>query len=92
MAFSEGKANRDLVRPATVNAAAMIDWLDDLGFDFSPECPAPTVHFHHNLYSKARMHWGTRAGYSILDLVVPEFESAVADGWSNWLSTRASSP
>ena len=80
MAFSEGTANRDLVRLATGNAAATIDWLDDLGFDISPECPAPTVHFHHNPYSKARMHWGTRAGYSILDLVVPEFESVVADG------------
>ena len=80
MAFSEGNANRDLVRLATGNAAGTIDWLDDLGFDFSPECPAPTVHFHHNPYSKARMHWGTRAGYSILDLVVPEFESVVADG------------
>ena len=80
MAFSEGKANRDLVRLATGNAAATIDWLDDLGFDFSPECPAPTVHYHHNPYSKARMHWGNRAGYSILDLVVPEFESLVAEG------------
>lgn len=80
MAFSEGKANRDLVRLATGNAAGTIDWLDDLGFDFSPECPAPTVHYHHNPYSKARMHWGTRAGYSILDLVVPEFESLVSDG------------
>ena len=79
MAFSEGKANRDLVRLATGNAAGTIDWLDELGFDFSPECPAPTVHFHHNPYSKARMHWGTRAGYSILDRVVPEFESVVAD-------------
>ena len=80
MAFSEGKANVDLVRLATGNAAGTIDWLDDLGFDFSPECPAPTVHYHHNPYSKARMHWGTRAGYSILDLVVPEFESEVAGG------------
>ena len=80
MAFSEGKANRELVRLATGNAAATIDWLDDLGFDFSPECPAATVHYHHNPYSKARMHWGTRAGYSILDLIVPEFESAVDDG------------
>ena len=80
MAFSEGKANRDLVRLATGNAAGTIDWLDDLGFDFSPECPAPTVHYHHNPYSKARMHWGNRAGYSILDLIVPEFESLVAAG------------
>ena len=80
MAFSEGKANQDLVRLATSNAAATIDWLDDLGFEFSPECPAPTVHYHHNPYSKARMHWGTRAGYSILDLVVPEFECLVAEG------------
>ena len=80
MAFSEGKANRDLVRLATGNAAGTIDWLDDLGFDFSPECPAPTVHYHHNPYSKARMHWGNRAGYSILDLIVPEFEALVAGG------------
>ncbi len=80
MAFSEGKANRGLVRLATENAGDTIDWLDDLGFEFSPECPAPTVHYHHNPYSKARMHWGTRAGYSILDLVVPEFESVVTDG------------
>ena len=80
IAFSEGKANRGLVRLATENAADTIDWLDDLGFEFSPECPAPTVHYHHNPYSKARMHWGTSAGYSILDLVVPEFESVVADG------------
>ena len=80
MALSEGKANRDLVRLATGNAAGTIDWLDDLGFDFSPECPAPTVHYHHNPYSKARMHWGAKAGYSILDLIVPEFDSVVGDG------------
>ena len=80
MAFSEGKANQEMVRLATNNAAGEIDWLDDLGFDFSPECPAPTVHYHHNPYSKARMHWGIRAGHSILELMVPEFESAVSSG------------
>ena len=80
MAFSEGRADPDLVRLATDNAADTIDWLDELGFEFSPDCPAARFNHRHHPYSKARMHWGTNAGDSIAEVIIPELESAVAGG------------
>jgi fumarate reductase flavoprotein subunit len=46
----------DLVRLAVAEAPRAVDWLDDLGFPFSPE--TPTTPTGHEPYSRPRTYWG----------------------------------
>jgi len=37
--INNNSGNLDLIRLAVEEAPKTIDWLDDLGFEFAPECP-----------------------------------------------------
>ena len=73
MRIGHGHPTSHLVRLAVEQAGAMVDWLEDLGFPFTPECPA-LVHGH-EVYSKPRTYWGrgprTEGGLAILQTLRP---------------------
>lgn len=46
-----------LIALATERAARAVNWLDRLGFDFAPECPA--IVRGHEPYGRPRTYWGT---------------------------------
>ena len=78
MRISRGTADPVIVRKAVDEAAATIDWLDDLGFEFAPE--TPVVYYGHEPYSIPRTYWGPDGGRSILRAIRPPFERQVAEG------------
>ena len=95
MRISNGNANSTLVRIAVDQAAATLDWLDDLGFDWDPV--SPTLFYGHQAYGRARTYWGLEQGKSLIKafrqalkahiqtghvevLLETRFESLVMDG------------
>jgi fumarate reductase flavoprotein subunit len=78
MRLSRGTADPVIVRKAVEEAAATIDWLDDLGFEFAPEAPA--IYYGHEPYSMPRTYWGPEGGRSILRVMRPLFDRQVAAG------------
>ena len=54
--LSNGRGTPDLIELATREAAEAVDWLESLGFPFSPESPALVS--GHELYGKPRTYWG----------------------------------
>ncbi|MBL8642882.1 MAG: FAD-dependent oxidoreductase [Rhodospirillaceae bacterium] len=87
MRISNGNANPVLARLAVDQAAATLDWLDDLGFDFDPVCP--TIFYGHQAYGKPRTYWGRDLGLSLIALFRPMLETQIRAGRVTlWLSTR----
>lgn len=70
--------DKSLVKRATELAPQTLDWLDDLGFPFDPNCPALAP--EHEYYSTPRTYWGAEAGISILNTLRPHWDKMVADG------------
>jgi succinate dehydrogenase/fumarate reductase flavoprotein subunit len=65
--ISEHTAHRhDLIRLAVENAPAMVDWLEDNGFDFAPE--TPRIVYGHEPYSAPRTYYGKDEARSTLAL------------------------
>ena len=66
-----------LIDLATREAADAVDWLETLGFPFSPESPALVS--GHELYSKPRTYWGgtdpRTGGISIFETLVRALET-----------------
>lgn len=56
----------DLIRLAIENAPAMVDWLEDNGFDFAPE--TPRIVYGHEPYSAPRTYYGRDEARSTLAL------------------------
>ncbi|MFN8533161.1 MAG: FAD-dependent oxidoreductase [Dehalococcoidia bacterium] len=85
--IAHGRATPELVDLAVREAGPMIDWLDDLGFDFLPD--TPTLVYGHEVYQTPRTYWGPDWGRSLLKVLVPEVERRVAAGAIDLrLSTR----
>ncbi|WP_181781516.1 FAD-dependent oxidoreductase, partial [Pseudonocardia pini] len=87
MALSNGTADPVVVRLAVDEAPHTVDWLDDLGFPFDPECPAPVSEYQpYKSYSKPRLYWGPgpvtrpQMARSILETVRPLFDRQVESG------------
>jgi len=54
--LAHGRGTPELIELATREAAAAVDWLEELGFPFSAESPALVS--GHELYGKPRTYWG----------------------------------
>lgn len=78
MRISNGNANPALVRLAVDEAAATLDWLDDLGFDWDPV--TPTLFYGHQAYGRARTYWGRNQGLSLIALFRPRLAAHIAAG------------
>lgn len=75
--IGRGRARLDLVERLVERAPAMVDWLEDRGFDFVPETPV-IVHGHEP-YGTARTYFGRDEGLSILAVLTRELERALAE-------------
>jgi len=78
MRISNGNANPALVRIAVNQAAATLDWLDDLGFDWDPV--SPSLFYGHQAYGRARTYWGRDQGRSLIAVFAPRLDAHVASG------------
>jgi fumarate reductase flavoprotein subunit len=86
MRISKNTANPDIVRLAVENAADTLHWLMDNGFEPLPD--HPVIHFGHEPYLIPRTYWGKDEGRSVLGVIAPLFEKAVASGAIElWLET-----
>ncbi len=78
MRIGSGHADPDVVDLAVNEAAATLDWLEDLGFPVPEDMPI--VYYGHDPYSTARTVWGAEMGISILKTIQPRFEELVEEG------------
>ncbi|MGB3441020.1 MAG: FAD-dependent oxidoreductase [Actinophytocola sp.] len=78
MRISKGSADPALVRLAVDHAPETVDWLVSAGFDMDPAAPA--ILYFHEPYALPRTYWGRRGGMSVLEVLIPRFERACADG------------
>ncbi|MFC4852202.1 FAD-dependent oxidoreductase [Actinophytocola glycyrrhizae] len=78
MRISKNTADPALVRLAVDHAPETVDWLVSAGFDMDPAAPA--ILYFHEPYALPRTYWGRRGGNSVLEVLIPRFERACADG------------
>ena len=64
--------NSELLKMSVENAASMIDWLTEIGVEFSPE--SPFLEDDHEHYSVPRTHAGPEYARSILGPLRIELE------------------
>lgn len=74
--ISRGTCDATLVAKATGLGGSTIDWLMELGFDMDPVCPA-ILHFH-EAYLTPRTYWGRDGGRSVLRVLLPLLNAAMA--------------
>lgn len=87
MRINRHTGNPALIKLATENAADTLHWLLDNGLELLPD--HPVIHFGHEPYSIPRTYWGPEEGRSILKVLAPLIETAVAEGRIDLhLSTR----
>ncbi len=79
--INEGTGDLTLIRLAVEEAPRTIDWLDDLGFEFAPECPR--IIYGHVPYTEARTHYGTDKALSIYKVLLPLWNQYLANGQIN---------
>ena len=78
MRITGGTVDPALLALATDLAPGTIAWLDGLGLDWDPVCPA--ILHALETYSVPRTYWGLRKGVSILAVLEPLVRDAVAAG------------
>ena len=78
MRIGHGHADPALVRQAVDEAAATLDWLEDLGFPFPDDMPI--VYYGHDPYTRARTVWAAEMGVAVLKTIQPRFEELVEAG------------
>jgi len=76
--INEGTGDLDLIRKAVDLAPALIDWLDDEGFEFDPICPR--IVYGHVPYEIARTHYGVDNAKTTLKTIMPHWEEGVTSG------------
>lgn len=64
--ISGGAAREDLVSLALPQAAVLVDWLEEEGFEFAPE--TPRLIDGHGAYSRPRTYYGVEEGRSLLKI------------------------
>jgi fumarate reductase flavoprotein subunit len=77
MRMGHGKANPDVLRLYVENAAAAVNWLEDIGLGYGADHPVLGVHAE---FPTRRYQGGARGGLSILEVLLPEFVKAEAAG------------
>lgn len=82
--ISNHTVREDLVHLALDQAAWLIDWLQDEGFEFAPE--TPRLVYGHEPYSVARTYYGVKEARSILEvlerLVTPLIQTGAITLWT----------
>lgn len=73
-----GSGDWALTQMAVAEAPHTIDWLDELGFEFAPECPR--IIYGHVPYTAARTHYGIDKAMSIYKVLKPLWDDGVASG------------
>lgn len=76
--LNNGTSREDIVERAVNLAPAMLDWLHDNGFDFTPESPERP--HEHEAYSVARSYTGVEGGLSILRILQEHLTPALEAG------------
>ncbi|WP_127480117.1 FAD-dependent oxidoreductase [Nocardioides pantholopis] len=74
--ISAGTARDDLITIVAEHAPATVDWLHDRDFPFAPE--TPRIVYGHEPYGVARTVYGKDEGMSLLEVLRPELDRAVA--------------
>ncbi len=68
----------ELIKLAVEEAPRTINWLEDLGFDFAPECPR--IIYGHVPYTLPRTHYGTNKALSIYEVLKPLWDDQIKKG------------
>ncbi|HSN71709.1 MAG TPA: FAD-dependent oxidoreductase [Steroidobacteraceae bacterium] len=76
--IANGQIDPTVLRLFVDNAAGLIDWLEDLGFEPAPGTPVAGE--AHEPYRTRRYLWGLNAGVSVLDVLRPVHEKLVQAG------------
>ena len=85
--ITKGTADPAMVAFACELAPAVVAWLDALGLDWDPGCPA--ILHALEAYSTPRTYWGTRRAVSIADVLLPELDREIAAGRVDlWTGSR----
>jgi len=71
-------ADPDVVRLAVDNAAATVDWLQDIGVPFPAD--HPVISYNHDVYRARRYQWPVEKGQSILTALRPLLDAHVRAG------------
>ena len=78
MRITNGAANERLVRLATQEAGATVDWLDDLGYAFDET--SPVIYHGYEPYSRARVYYGDDLARSVYKVLRPLWDDHVKAG------------
>ncbi|WP_166392172.1 FAD-dependent oxidoreductase [Nocardioides ochotonae] len=76
--ISHGRIDRDLAGLSVRHQGETVDWLDDLGFEFHPDCPG-LIHGH-EVYDVPRTYWGVEHGRSVITVLQRLLEEQIAAG------------
>lgn len=68
----------DLIEMAVNEAPKTIEWLDELGMEWAPECPR--IIYGHVAYDTARTIYGPEKAMSIYKVLLPQWAEQVAEG------------
>jgi len=82
MRITRGTADEEMVALACALAPRTVAWLDELGLDWDPSCPA--ILHALEAYSVPRTYWGRRKALSIADALAPELAREVEAGRVAW--------
>jgi fumarate reductase flavoprotein subunit len=74
--ISRRTSRSDLLERALPLQGETVDWLLANGFEMDPSCPE--ILYLHEAYRTPRTYWGVNRGISILKVVRPLFEAAMA--------------
>lgn len=77
-----GTADPEMVALACDLAPGIVAWLDALGIDWDPDCPA--ILHALEAYSVPRTYWGRKRAVSIAEVVVPEVDREIDAGRIAW--------
>ena len=78
MRIGRFKANSELLKLATENAAQMIDWLEEIGVEFTDE--SPFLEDDHDHYSVPRTYVGKNLARSLLSPLQKELDKRIERG------------
>lgn len=76
--INEGTGDLTLTKLAVLEAPHTIDWLEDLGFEFAPECPR--IIYGHVPYTTQRTHYGVDKAMSIYKVLKPLWDEQMTNG------------
>ena len=78
ISINGGSGDLTLIRKAVEEAPITLNWLDDLGFPWAPECPR--IIYGHVPYTKPRTQYGVNKAISIYETIIPEWNKYVDSG------------